>query len=56
MDVEIQMTKKKEEYKRQHAVGGRGIYLWGPEGSTILLFFSISQVKTPAKCNVEDLS
>lgn len=41
MDVEIQMTKKKEEYQRQYAVGDRGIYLRGPEGNTIFFLFSI---------------
>lgn len=56
MDVEIQMTKKKEEHKRQYAVGGRGIYLQGPEGNAILFLLSISQIQTPAKCNIEDLS
>lgn len=50
------MTKKKVEYKRQYAVGGRGIYLQGPEGNTILFLFSVLQVKTPAECNLEDLS
>lgn len=56
MDVEIQMTKKKEDYKRQYALGGKGIYLWGPDRSTILLLLSVLQIKTPAKCNIEDVS